>query len=275
MVASLVRYHNAKSEPEIDHPSYAALEGPQRHDVRLLSSLLRIAEKLESEHAQRVAGVDVQIAGRRAIFVIRASDGTRLDFAGLERKAGLFEKEFHLRAEFRRAQKKGKGSLNDSLFVRHGIAVDRTDPKSPPEAERPLTAKGVQKTRSAALGFAEAGREAGCFYHQPLHARGADRGDFRRGAGIFNRENPRERCTEAGRQSGGDCEGNFAAARERSDVLRPCAASGRDHRAIGGSKRSDHGTEKSGRRCFEHLQPRGRWELRWVLTAKLLRKLAD
>ena len=38
-------------------------------------------------------------------------------------------------------------------IVRHGIAVDRTDPKSPPESERPLTAKGVQKTRAAALGL--------------------------------------------------------------------------------------------------------------------------
>src|SRR5271156_6739873 len=38
-------------------------------------------------------------------------------------------------------------------IVRHGIAVDRNDPKSPSEAERPLTAKGVQKTRSAALGL--------------------------------------------------------------------------------------------------------------------------
>ena len=40
-------------------------------------------------------------------------------------------------------------------IVRHGIAVDRTDPKCPPEAERPLTAKGVQKTRAAALGLKE------------------------------------------------------------------------------------------------------------------------
>src|ERR1700690_3486468 len=38
-------------------------------------------------------------------------------------------------------------------LVRHGIAVDRADPKSPPEAERSLTAKGVQKARSAALGL--------------------------------------------------------------------------------------------------------------------------
>ena len=38
-------------------------------------------------------------------------------------------------------------------IVRHGIAVDRTDPKSPAEPERPLTAEGVKKTRSAALGL--------------------------------------------------------------------------------------------------------------------------
>src|SRR5579864_3335635 len=38
-------------------------------------------------------------------------------------------------------------------LVRHGPAVDRSDPKCPPETERPLTAKGLQKTRAAALGL--------------------------------------------------------------------------------------------------------------------------
>ena len=38
-------------------------------------------------------------------------------------------------------------------LVRHGIAVNRDDPQVPAEAERPLTAKGVQKTRAAALGL--------------------------------------------------------------------------------------------------------------------------
>lgn len=42
-------------------------------------------------------------------------------------------------------------------IVRHGIAVDKTDPKAPPDPERPLTAKGVQKTRGAALGLKELG----------------------------------------------------------------------------------------------------------------------
>jgi exopolyphosphatase / guanosine-5'-triphosphate,3'-diphosphate pyrophosphatase len=108
MVAGLVRYHNCKSEPQIEHPSYAALDGARRRQLRLLTSLLRIAEKLESDHEQRVAGVDVQISGRRAIFMVRATDGTRLDLAGLERKADLFQREFHLKAEFRRTQRKAK-----------------------------------------------------------------------------------------------------------------------------------------------------------------------
>ena len=108
MVAALVRYHNCKSEPQLEHASYAALSGLQRRQARMLTSLLRIAEKLESQHSQRVSGVDVQIVGHKAVFLIRATDGTRLNVAGLERKAYLFENEFQLKAEFRRAQRREK-----------------------------------------------------------------------------------------------------------------------------------------------------------------------
>jgi hypothetical protein len=84
------------------------MDNLRQRQTRVLTSLLRIAEKLESEHAERIAGVDVQISGRTAIFVIRATDGTRLDLAGLKRKSDMFEKEFRLTAEFRRAQGKEK-----------------------------------------------------------------------------------------------------------------------------------------------------------------------
>jgi exopolyphosphatase / guanosine-5'-triphosphate,3'-diphosphate pyrophosphatase len=108
MVAALVRYHNSKSEPQVEHASYASLDGQRRRQARVLTALLRIAEKLESEHEQRIAGVDVQILGRKGIFQIRAAEGTRLDVEGLERKAELFETEFHLKPEFRRDQRKEK-----------------------------------------------------------------------------------------------------------------------------------------------------------------------
>lgn len=42
-------------------------------------------------------------------------------------------------------------------IVRHGIAIDREDPKCPAEAERYLTEEGVEKTRQVAKGVAALG----------------------------------------------------------------------------------------------------------------------
>ena len=38
-------------------------------------------------------------------------------------------------------------------LIRHGIAVDREDPGCPPDTERPLTPKGMKRSRSSALGL--------------------------------------------------------------------------------------------------------------------------
>jgi phosphohistidine phosphatase len=38
-------------------------------------------------------------------------------------------------------------------LMRHGIAIDREDPECPPEPERFLTPKGIEKTRGAAHGL--------------------------------------------------------------------------------------------------------------------------
>ena len=38
-------------------------------------------------------------------------------------------------------------------LIRHGAAVDRTDPACPSEPERPLTREGIKKTRAAMLGL--------------------------------------------------------------------------------------------------------------------------
>src|SRR5713226_3419897 len=39
-------------------------------------------------------------------------------------------------------------------IVRHGIAIDREDPKCPPDPERYLTEEGVEKTKQVAKGVA-------------------------------------------------------------------------------------------------------------------------
>ncbi len=108
MVAGLVRYHNCKSEPEMDHKYYAALDSTRRRQLRLLTAILRIAEKLESEHRRMVAGVAVDVVRGQAIFRVQMQNGARLDVAGLTRKAALFEREFHLLPVFKRTPAKEK-----------------------------------------------------------------------------------------------------------------------------------------------------------------------
>ncbi|MFZ0637902.1 MAG: Ppx/GppA phosphatase family protein [Candidatus Acidiferrales bacterium] len=108
MVASLVRYHNCKSEPQMDHKFYAALDSARRQQSRMLTAILRIAEKLESEHSRMVAGISLDVARGQAIFRIQMQNGARLDTEGLARKAALFEREFHLQPVFKRAPAKTK-----------------------------------------------------------------------------------------------------------------------------------------------------------------------
>lgn len=102
-IACLVRFHNAKSEPGDQSKLYFSLDGVRRRQVRFLSALLRIAEKLESDHRQGVRKVEVDIIGDQAVFRVHTRNGTRLDLEGLARKASLFERELGLRATFRRA----------------------------------------------------------------------------------------------------------------------------------------------------------------------------
>lgn len=52
-------------------------------------------------------------------------------------------------------------------IVRHGIAIDREDPKCPPEAERYLTEKGIAKTEVVAKAFAKLGVEADLLVSSP------------------------------------------------------------------------------------------------------------
>ena len=52
-------------------------------------------------------------------------------------------------------------------IVRHGIAIDREDPKCPSDPERFLTAEGLKKTRDVARGLASLGVSPGAFLSSP------------------------------------------------------------------------------------------------------------
>jgi phosphohistidine phosphatase len=52
-------------------------------------------------------------------------------------------------------------------LVRHGIAIDRTDPNCPPEVERYLTREGIKKTREVAEGVHALGARPTVFISSP------------------------------------------------------------------------------------------------------------
>lgn len=52
-------------------------------------------------------------------------------------------------------------------IVRHGIAIDREDPKSPADPERYLTEEGVEKTKQVAKGIATLGFTADVLISSP------------------------------------------------------------------------------------------------------------
>jgi len=52
-------------------------------------------------------------------------------------------------------------------IVRHGIAIDREDPKCPADPERYLTEEGIAKTKLVAKGVAALGATADAFFSSP------------------------------------------------------------------------------------------------------------
>lgn len=160
-------------------------------------------------------------------------------------------------------------------LVRHGIAVDRTDPKCPPEVERPLTARGVQKTRSAALGLQSLGAKPDVLITSPYvraaqtaeifaEAVGYSPEKIRVSEALKPGENPATIMNEIARLKAKEvmCFGHAP----HLDLLIAHLA---------GARGVFTTLKKAGVACFEQEGGHGRWELLWMQSPKALRELGD
>lgn len=159
-------------------------------------------------------------------------------------------------------------------LVRHGIAIDRLDPKSPPEAERPLTAKGVQKTRAAALGLNELGAKPEVFISSPYvravqtaeifaEALGYSPNKIRMSDALKPAANPADILKEIQRIRAKE----IACFGHAPHVDLAIAQ-------LSGARTVYTELKKASVVCFEHSAPHGRWTLQWLATPKMLRDLA-
>jgi phosphohistidine phosphatase len=160
-------------------------------------------------------------------------------------------------------------------LVRHGIAVDPNDPKSPPEPERPLTAKGVQKTRAAALGLQALGVKPDVLITSP-YVRAAQTAEIFAETLGFSPQ--KIRAHEALKPAGNPADIVKEVIRLRAKEVM-CFGHAPQLDLMIAHVAGAHGVftslKKAGVACLEHTAAHGRWEVRWILTPKMLRQLAD
>jgi exopolyphosphatase/guanosine-5'-triphosphate,3'-diphosphate pyrophosphatase len=101
MVASVVRYHNRKSEPDSHHPAYSGLNNNDQRIARRLASIVRIAEGLDHSHRQRILNLRASFQRSAVTLQIEARGDAAEDLRDAERSSNLFEKEFHVQLFFR------------------------------------------------------------------------------------------------------------------------------------------------------------------------------
>jgi exopolyphosphatase/guanosine-5'-triphosphate,3'-diphosphate pyrophosphatase len=103
VVATLVRYHNRKSQPAGHHAAYSALNNNDKRIARRLASILRIAESLDHSHRQRVTNMHASFQRGAVALQVQAKGDAAEDLRDAHRSAELFEKEFHVQVYFRQA----------------------------------------------------------------------------------------------------------------------------------------------------------------------------
>jgi phosphohistidine phosphatase len=159
-------------------------------------------------------------------------------------------------------------------LVRHGIAIDRTDPKSPPEPERPLTARGVQKTRAAALGLRAMGAKPDFFISSP-YVRAAQTAEiFAEALGfavdkirVNDHLKPAANPTEIIREITHLRAKEIACFGHAPHLDLTIAH-------LAGARTPFTELKKAGVACFE-LSGHGAWALRWLLPPRTLRELDE
>ena len=160
-------------------------------------------------------------------------------------------------------------------LVRHGIAVDPSDPQSPSEPERPLTAQGVQKTRAAALGLQALKVKPDILITSP-YVRAAQTAEIfaeTLGFGVA-----KIRTHDALKPAGNPADITKEIIRLRANEVMCFGHAPQLDQMIAhlvGIRGVFTELKKAGVACLEHTATHGKWTLRWILTPRMLRQLAS
>lgn len=91
VMALVARYHR-RGTPKRSHDEYAQLPAHLRRTVRLLSSILRVAECLDRSHTQAISGLDLRDREKDVLIQVHTSADAELELWATNRHLKPFEK---------------------------------------------------------------------------------------------------------------------------------------------------------------------------------------
>jgi exopolyphosphatase/guanosine-5'-triphosphate,3'-diphosphate pyrophosphatase len=99
VLAALVARYHRRAEPKEDHYLYGELDPSDRHRVRKLASILRVADALDREHLQRVTEVRAETEDGLVRLVLQARGDLLLEHWALRKKGRMFTSVYGLGLE--------------------------------------------------------------------------------------------------------------------------------------------------------------------------------
>jgi exopolyphosphatase/guanosine-5'-triphosphate,3'-diphosphate pyrophosphatase len=90
VMALVARYHR-RGTPRRSHDEYSRLPSTLRRTVRILSSILRVAESLDRSHAQPISGLEVNDRGEDIVLTLHSSGDSELEVWATSRHLEPFE----------------------------------------------------------------------------------------------------------------------------------------------------------------------------------------
>jgi exopolyphosphatase / guanosine-5'-triphosphate,3'-diphosphate pyrophosphatase len=93
VIALVARYHR-RGTPKRSHDEYAGLPGALRRTVRILASILRVAESLDRSHGQVISSLELRDAGEKIALRIQTATNAdaELEVWATSRHLGPFER---------------------------------------------------------------------------------------------------------------------------------------------------------------------------------------
>jgi len=91
VIALVARYHR-RGTPKKTHAEYARLPAPLRRAVRMLASIVRVAESLDRSHAQVVSALELQDRGDDLLLQLKTAGDAELEIWAASSHLQPFEK---------------------------------------------------------------------------------------------------------------------------------------------------------------------------------------